>query len=74
MPVHFTAWKNGCTRTMTAPRPGAASAPWVAFEDATPTALHQPRCLPPVTVFLVTTAKLGPGTRTSTTANTRNDP
>ena len=37
-------------------------------------ALHAPRHRPEARVFLVTTAKSGPGTRTSTTAKTRNDP
>jgi hypothetical protein len=44
------------------------------FEVATPPAVHLPRQRPDASVFLVTTAKSGPGTSTKRTANTRNDP
>src|SRR6516162_3305709 len=56
---------------MRAPRPKAAAVPWTRLDVATPSAVHRPRRRPPTRVFLVTTAKSGPGTRTSTTANTR---
>src|SRR5690349_10001050 len=57
---------------MRAPRPAAAAAPCTRFELLTPRAVHLPRRRPPARVFLVTTAKSGPGIRTRTTANARN--
>src|SRR5262249_1486116 len=61
-------------RTITAPRPAAAAVPCTALEHATPADPQPPRQRPPARVFLVTTAKSGPGTRTSTIANARNAP
>src|SRR5437764_4692480 len=57
---------------MRAPRPAAAAAPCTRFELLTPRAVHLPRRRPPARVFLVTTAKSGPGIKTRTTANARN--
>src|SRR6516225_11582031 len=65
------AWNTGWTLTMRALRPKAAAVPWTRFDVATPSAVHRPRRRPPARVFLVTTAKSGPGIRTSTTANAR---
>src|SRR5215472_4062149 len=59
---------------MTAPRPAAAAVPCTALEHATPTEAQRPRQLPAASVFLVTTAKSGPGTSTSTIAKARNAP
>ncbi|HET9079988.1 MAG TPA: hypothetical protein VFO01_05680 [Trebonia sp.] len=52
--------------------PNAAAVPCTRFELLTPSAVHLPRRRPPTRVFLVTTAKSGPGIKTRTTANARN--
>jgi hypothetical protein len=57
---------------MSALRPNAAAVPCTRFELLTPSAVHLPRRRPPTRVFLVTTAKSGPGIMTRTTANARN--
>ena len=59
---------------MSAPSPQAAAEPWTKLELKTPSAVHLPRLRPPASVFLVTTAKSGPGMRMSTTATARNSP
>src|SRR6266513_679653 len=57
---------------MSALRPNAAAVPCTRLELLTPSAVHLPRRRPPASVFLVTTAKSGPGIRTRTTAKARN--
>src|ERR1700733_9751869 len=44
------------------------------LELVTPAAVHRPLRRPPASVFLVTTAKSGPGISTSTVAKARNSP
>src|ERR1700691_3974934 len=65
-------WKTGWARTISADRPDAAAVPCTMLELVTPTAAHPPRRRPAARVFLVTTAKSGPGISTSTVAKTRN--
>ena len=57
---------------MSALRPHAAALPWTRLELDTPSAVHLPRRRPPTRVFLVTTAKSGPGITIRTTAKARN--
>jgi hypothetical protein len=68
------AWNSGWTRKISALRPAAAAVPWTKLEFATPSEVHIPRRRPPISVFLVTTAKSGPGMTMSTMANARNSP
>src|ERR1700689_5831184 len=67
-------WKTGWARTISADRPDAAAVPCTMLELVTPTAAHPPRRRPAARVFLVTTAKSGPGISTSTVAKARNSP
>jgi hypothetical protein len=55
-------------------RPKAAAVPWTRLELDTPSAVHLPRRRPSTRVFLVTTAKSGPGMTMTTTAKARNSP
>src|SRR5712692_9292430 len=72
MPAHLIVSNSGWTFTMSALRPNAAAVPCTRVELLTPSAVHLPRRRPPTRVFLVTTAKSGPGITMRTTANARN--
>src|SRR5947207_15662413 len=71
-PAHLIASNSGWTLRMSPLTPNAAAVPCTRLELLTPSAVHLPRRRPPTRVFLVTTAKSGPGISTRTTANARN--
>src|SRR5207248_4523502 len=71
-PAHLIASNSGWTLRMSPLTPNAAAVPCTRLELLTPSAVHLPRRRPPTSVFLVTTAKSGPGIKTRTTANARN--
>ena len=65
-------WAGVCYLAYLGAQAIRSAIPCTRFELLTPSAVHLPRRRPPTRVFLVTTAKSGPGIRTRTTANARN--